>query len=81
FAEKPFYASALHYDMKEMDEGKDKNQRHPESLKKSIYTNLFIDMEHTGVGGINSWSRNARALKQYQVPYMDREFVFYLGFE
>ncbi len=81
FAEKPFYASALHYDMKEMDEGKDKNQRHPESLKKSIYTNLFIDMEHTGVGGINSWSKNARALKQYRVSYTDREFVFYLGFE
>ena len=81
FAEKPFYASALHYDLKELDEGKDKNQRHPESLAKSQYTNLFIDMEHTGVGGIDSWSRHARALKQYQVPYMDREFLFYLGFE
>ena len=80
-AEKPFYASALHYDIEELDENKDKNQRHPESLNKSKYTNLFIDMEHTGVGGIDSWSRNARALKQYQVPYMDRDFNFVISFE
>ena len=79
-AAKPFTASALHYDIEELDENANKDQRHPESLKKSNFTNLFIDMEQTGVGGVDSWSRNARALKQYQVPYKDREFTFVLSF-
>ena len=79
-AKNPFCASALHYDIEELDEFKDKNQRHPEALEKSQFTNLFIDMEQTGVGGINSWSRNARALKKYRVPYKNREFTFVLAF-
>ena len=75
-AEQPFYASTLHYDVLEMDEGLEKTQRHPEQLKKSRYANLFIDGEHTGVGGINAWSKEARALPKYQVPCKSRTFTF-----
>ncbi len=64
-ADQPFYASALHYDIDELDEGTEKKQRHPEQLKKSKFTNLFIDAEHYGVGGINSWG--AWPLEPYRV--------------
>ena len=73
----PFCASALHYDLETLDEGWDKSQRHPEQLDKSRYTNLFIDLEHAGVAGVNSWG--ARPLPQHQLTYGDREFTFYLS--
>ena len=69
------YASALHYDIKELDEGDNKAQRHPEQLTKSKYTNLFIDGYHTGVGGVDSWSGWAEALPQYRVK-LDKELSF-----
>ena len=75
-ADKPFYASALHYDIETLDDGNDKEQRHSPQMPKSAYTNLFIDGEHTGVGGVDSWSGNAEALKPYRVEYGDKTFSF-----
>ena len=40
---KPFYASALHFDTEELDDGDEKDQRHSFNLKKSKYTNLFLE--------------------------------------
>ena len=77
-ADAPFYASALHYDISELDEGETKHQRHPQQLRRSAFTNLFIDGEHTGVGGINSWSRDAEALPQYRVEYGNKTLSFSL---
>ena len=77
-ADAPFYASALHYDISELDEGETKHQRHPQQLRPSAFTNLFIDGEHTGVGGINSWSRDAEALPQYRVEYGNKTLSFSL---
>ena len=77
-ADAPFYASALHYDISELDEGETKHQRHPQQLRRSAFTNLFIDGEHTGVGGINSWSRDAEALPQYRVEYGNKTLNFSL---
>ena len=77
-ADAPFYASALHYDISELDEGETKHQRHPQQLHRSAFTNLFIDGEHTGVGGINSWSRDAEALPQYRVEYGNKTLSFSL---
>lgn len=71
---KPFYASALHFDTEELDDGDDKEQRHSFNLNKSKFTNLFIDGEHSGVAGINSWG--ALPLRQYRVYYGDKTFSF-----
>ena len=71
----PFYASALHYDIETLNDGDDKEQRHPEQMDRSRYTNLFLDGEHAGVGGVDSWSRSARALPQYQVKYGEKTFT------
>lgn len=71
-----FTASALHYNTEDLDEGKDKGQRHSPQVPKSKYTNLFIDQAMTGVGGINSWSKEAKALAKYRVQFKDRTFCF-----
>ena len=73
-ADKPFYASALHYDIAMLDEGDQKHQRHPSQLTKSAFTVLTLDSEHCGVGGIDSWG--ARPLEQYRLPAIDRTCSF-----
>ena len=73
-ADRPFYASALHYDIATLDEGDEKHQRHPSQLSKSQFTVLTIDAEHCGVGGIDSWG--ARPLEQYRLPAIDRTCSF-----
>ena len=77
-AEEPFTASALHYNIMDLDEGMEKAQRHSPQVPKSKYTELSLDMLQTGVGGINSWSKDAQALPQYRVKYQDRTFKFWL---
>ncbi len=72
----PFSASALHYNIADLDDGDEKEQRHSPQVPRSEYTNLFIDMAHTGVGGVDSWSRHAIALPEYRVTYGDKKFVF-----
>ena len=71
-------ASALHYDLDELDEGMEKHQRHPSQLAKSQYTVLLFELEQAGVGGIDSWSQNAEALPQYRVGYGSKVFRFSL---
>ena len=75
-ADKPFYASALHYDIATLDEGDEKHQRHPSGLieLELPYTVLTLDSEHCGVGGIDSWG--ARPLEQYRIPAIDRTCSF-----
>ena len=74
----PFTASALHYNIMDLDEGQKKAQRHSPQVPKSQYTELSLDMLQTGVGGINSWNKDAQALPQYRVKYQDRLFKFWL---
>lgn len=76
--EQPFSASALHYNIMDLDEGETKAQRHSPQVPKSKFTNLCIDKIQAGVGGIDSWSENAEALPQYRVPYKDQTFKFWL---
>ena len=72
----PFYASALHFDTEELDDGDEKEQRHSFDLKKSKFTNLFLDAAHMGVGGENSWG--AWPLEKYRVHYGSKTFNFVL---
>lgn len=72
----PFYASAIHFDTEELDDGDDKEQRHSFDLKKSKFTTLFLDSAHMGVGGENSWG--AWPLEKYRVHYGNKTFTFTL---
>ena len=73
-----FSASALHYNISDLDEGEEKDQRHSPDMPKSKYTELTLDLEHAGVGGIDSWSKKAEAQPPYRVEYKDRLFKFWL---
>ena len=73
-----FSASALHYNIMDLDEGEDKEQRHSNQVPRSRYTELSLDLQHAGVGGINTWNQDAEALSPYRVKYEDREFKFWL---
>ena len=74
YATRPFAASALHYSVADLDEGDDKAQRHVPQVPRSPFTNLYLDYEHAGVGGVDSWSGNAEALLPYRVAYKDKVF-------
>ena len=75
-SDKNFYASASHYSIDDLDEGMEKDQRHTEQIDKCGHTNLLLDLEHYGVGGVDSWSHRAEALPQYRVHYGDKSFTF-----
>lgn len=72
----PFSASALHYTVASLDDGKDKKQSHSPEVKQADLTNLCIDKAQMGLGCVNSWG--AWPLPQYQLPYADYEFTFML---
>lgn len=73
-----FSASALHYNIADLDEGDKKHQRHSPQVPKSKYTELCIDLRQAGVGGVDTWSKRGEALPQYQLPYGDYTATFWL---
>lgn len=73
-----FAASALHYEVRDLNEGWDKAQRHPQDVKRSYNTNLYIDQAMAGVGGADSWSSHAEALPPYRIKATNRSFTFYI---
>lgn len=78
FAEDSFSACALHYEVRDLDEPGEKHQRHPQDVRRSRYTNLYIDQQMSGVGGVNSWSMDGAPLPQYRVQTKPRTFTFYI---
>ena len=77
-ADAPFSASALHFNISDLDEGDKKKQRHAAQLPKSKYTELCIDKKQAGVGGVDSWSRAAEAQPEYRLKYGDYSVTFWL---
>ncbi len=74
-AEKPFYASALHYTIESLDEGMAKHHSHSQEVEKAPLTNLLLDSAQMGVGCVDSWG--AMPYEQYRLPYGD--YVFHLS--
>ncbi len=77
-ADAPFSASALHYNISDLDEGDSKHQRHSPQVPKSKYTELCIDKIQAGVGGVDSWSKAGEAQPKYRIPYGDYTVTFWL---
>lgn len=75
-APKLFSASALHYAIDDLDERLEKTQRHSPQVPQSQYTNLCIDLEQTGLGGIDSWTKQGQALWQYRCHFAPKVFSF-----
>ena len=70
----PFSASALEYDIEALDDGPEKDNRHPSDLVKAGATCLCIDKVQAGLGCVDSWG--ALPLEKYRLHYEDREFTF-----
>ena len=88
FSNKPISFSALNYTQKELDEtrveeptgrdkGADKHQRHPADLRQANHVELAINASENGVGGINSWSKEAETLPQYRTNYKEQAIRIY----
>lgn len=73
-AQTPFSASALHYTVDSLDEGKEKVNMHTAEVEPQDITNLCVDLEQMGLGCVTSWG--ALPLPQYCLPYADRTFSF-----
>lgn len=71
-----FYASALHYNIKDLDDGDEKEQRHSTEVPRSKFTVLCFDVAHFGLGGINSWGN--WPLEQYRTERKSYYFDFTL---
>ncbi|AVR47563.1 beta-galactosidase [Christiangramia fulva] len=71
--EELFNFTALHYLMKDLDDGLEKNQRHAAEIKSRNLTSLFLDSAQQGLGGNNSWG--ALALSKYLLS--DKEYHFH----
>ena len=69
-----FSASALHYNIADLDEGDEKHQRHSPDVPKSKYTELCFELAQFGLGGENSWG--AWPLPQHRLGYKDMTFAF-----
>ena len=86
FSDKAFSFSALNYTQNELDETLhqksgstriEKGQRHPSDLNAAGHVELSLNLEEAGVGGIDSWSGNAEALKPYRVEYGEKSLTLY----
>lgn len=75
-AVQPFSASALHYTVESLDEGRNKHNMHSPEVVPADLTNVCIDLRQTGLGCEDSWGRIAR--KEYQMPFGAYRFDFIL---
>lgn len=66
--------AARHFLDEDLDDGLEKHNRHFGELKERDMTVLNIDLEQTGVGGVNSWG--TWPLKQYRLEYQDYSYSF-----
>ncbi|MDR3261032.1 MAG: beta-galactosidase, partial [Tannerella sp.] len=69
-----FSASALPYDMADIDRGTPFSVNHPNELKKRKATHVNFELKQMGIGGIDSW--NEIPLDDYLIPYNDYTFNF-----
>ncbi|MCL6523174.1 MAG: DUF4981 domain-containing protein [Thermoflavifilum sp.] len=67
---------ARHFLDEDLDEGLEKHNTHAGELKPRNMTVLSIDLQQTGVGGVNSWG--AWPLPQYRLEYGDYQYSFFL---
>lgn len=66
----------LHYDIDNLDGGLNKYQAHSYQVPLSKFTNITLDADMMGVGGINSWGE--WPLKEYMLPIKNRNFAFWI---
>jgi beta-galactosidase len=65
---------ALPYSPAQLFPGMEKDQTHSEELVPDKYIHLDVDLQQTGVGGINSWGE--WPLEKYRLPYKSYSYSY-----
>jgi beta-galactosidase len=68
--------SALPYSMDDLDPEADKKQYHSGELVRRDTLYLHIDLQQSGVQGIDSWG--SMPLKEYRIPYSDHYYSYWI---
>lgn len=76
FADSLLNFAALPYSLNDLDPEANKRQYHSGELEKRKEIYLHIDLQQTGVQGIDSWG--AQPLKKYQVPFADSRYSYWM---
>lgn len=79
FADSLLSFSALPYSLDDLDPEVDKKQYHSGELNKRNETYLHIDLNQTGLQGMDSWG--AWPLEKYRVPFKDYKYSYWIKFE
>ena len=69
----PFSASALHYQLEDLDAGHANTQVHSADIKPSDVTNLMLDKVQMGLGCVDSWHAVPR--DEYLLPAGQYRFI------
>lgn len=68
--------SALPYSMNDLDPEMEKKQYHSGELIKRDHVFMHVDLQQTGLQGIDSWG--SMPLKQYRIPFSNHEFNYWI---
>lgn len=79
FADSLLSFSALPYSLDDLDPEMNKKQYHSGELNKRNEIYLHIDMQQTGLQGIDSWG--SMPLEKYRIPYKDYEYSYWMKVE
>jgi len=71
--------SALPYNLDDLDPEARKRQYHSGELNKRNEIYVHIDLQQTGLQGIDSWG--AVPLKKYQIPFQNYQYSYWIKFE
>jgi len=69
--------AVLPYSMNDLDPGADKKQYHSGELTERNEIYLHIDLQQTGVQGMDSWG--AWPLKEYRLPFANYEYSYWIS--
>ena len=75
-ADQPFSFSALPYSIDDLDPAVDKKQYHSGELVKRDRIFMHVDLQQTGLQGINTWG--AMPLAKYQIPFANQEYGYWI---
>ena len=71
--------SALPYNLDDLDPEARKRQYHSGELNKRNEIYLHVDLQQTGLQGIDSWG--SQPLKKYQIPFKNYQYSYWIKFE
>ena len=76
FAGELLNCSALPYSLDDLDPEADKKQYHSGELVARNETYLHIDLQQSGLQGMDSWG--SWPLKKYQIPYANQQYSYWI---